>query len=400
MLINSKKLNYSKQTGKICIYAITCLLLNACSINPVIPPEVIDSVQQQINQQLQQEQTQSSVLNQTPNTNLVDDYASNGVNYDLIPKWANQLQDLPNWQSYWQQSGNHLSRGWQAWLNSCQSLINQANWAMVCQQSQQIDPQAYAAQKQLFETYLKPRLLQSTDGINKITGYYEPLFDGNLSMQGEYQYPVYALPAHLKNTNLTRQQLMSGALQGQEIAYLKSPIDVTYLHIQGSALIKLPDGQYVRLAYAGNNNQPFKSFTNYLLQQKVLQPAQANIEGLRAFAKQYPDKVEEALNSNPRFIFFKREAYNHEGPKGAMGRSLVAQHSIAVDTNYIPLGTPVWLSFNHPIKSINHLVMAQDVGSAIKGSVRADFFWGLGDIAGQVAQKTNTQGLMYVLEPK
>jgi membrane-bound lytic murein transglycosylase A len=177
------------------------------------------------------------------------------------------------------------------------------------------------------------------------------------------------------------------------------------LHIQGSGRLLLTDAdgsqRQVRVAFAGSNEQPYRSVNQWLLEQGV-QRINPWPEATKDWAAQNPQRLNQLLWSNPRYIFFREETITNpdEGPRGAQGVPLSAGRSIAVDPGSIPYGTPVWLASNGPALAVQRLVMAQDTGSAIVGAVRADYFAGTGPQAGELASKVK-QGLqLWVLWPR
>jgi len=177
------------------------------------------------------------------------------------------------------------------------------------------------------------------------------------------------------------------------------------MQIQGSGKIRLQDGQVLRLGYAGTNDQPFKSFAQWLLDRKEISRSEATMQGISQWAKRNPDRVNEMLNANPRFVFFKELPGNVSadmGPNGALGIPLTAERSIAVDLQAMPLGAPVFLSTTKPLSSepLQKLVMAQDTGKAIVGGVRADYYWGSGEAAGEIAGRMKQSGKMWLLLPR
>ena len=196
------------------------------------------------------------------------------------------------------------------------------------------------------------------------------------------------------------------ALQGREIAWINDPVEAMALHIQGSGRLQVTeaDGSQttIRAAFAGTNDQPYKSIGTWLLQQGATRDA--TWPGIRAWLTQNPQRQNELLWQNPRYVFFREEALAGAdaafGPKGAQGVALTPGRSIAVDRQSIPYGTPVWLASSGPSVSLQRLVMAQDTGSAILGAVRADYFVGWGAEAGDVAGRLKQPLQLWVLWPK
>ncbi|NCX26736.1 MAG: transglycosylase, partial [Burkholderiaceae bacterium] len=203
-----------------------------------------------------------------------------------------------------------------------------------------------------------------------------------------------------------RAELMNSTLlKGSEIAWVEDPVAAASMQIQGSGKIRLDNGQIMRLGFAGSNDLPFKSSAQWLLDRKEITRAQATMQGISEWAKRNPSKVQEMLNANPRFVFFRElpaSANQDLGPIGALGVPLTPERSIAIDPRAIPLGAPVFLETTRPLsnQSIRRLVMAQDTGKAIVGPVRVDYFWGTGDEAGELAGRMKQNGRVWLMLPK
>ena len=224
--------------------------------------------------------------------------------------------------------------------------------------------------------------------------------------------PLYRPPATFdRKPWYTRQQIdtlpeAQAALQGRAIAWLRDPVDALVLHIQGSGRLRVtePDGsqRLVRVAYAATNDQPYQSVGRWLLDQGATRDA--TWPGIRAWIAANPQRVNELLWSNPRYVFFREEPLDGLdaafGPRGAQGVALTPGRSIAVDRQSIPYGTPVWLASNGPTAQLGRLVMAQDTGSAIVGAVRADYFTGWGPEAGDIAGRLKQPLRLWALWPK
>jgi len=183
-------------------------------------------------------------------------------------------------------------------------------------------------------------------------------------------------------------------------------LDALALQIQGSGRVRIsePDGtqRVVRLAFAGSNEQPYRSVGGWLLQQGAVRDA--SWPGIKAWAARNPQRVNEMLWSNPRVVFFREEPLSGLdaafGPRGAQGVPLTPGRSIAVDKESIPYGTPVWLDSSGPAVALQRLVLAQDTGSAIVGPLRADYFTGWGPEAGELAGRLKQPLRMWVLWPR
>jgi membrane-bound lytic murein transglycosylase A len=322
-------------------------------------------------------------------------------------------QQLPGWQD------DSLIGATAALRQNCVRLARQPNWQRACGAVAQIDDLDVTAARSFFETYFTPFQFSNSDGTldGLVTGYYEPLLRGSRTRHGVYQTALYRWPsAYRPGTALPpRAQLeRTGALSGNELVWVDDPIEAFFLQVQGSGRIVMEDGSVMRVGFGGTNNQPYKSIGRWLLDQGEITPAQATMQGIKAWARVNPSRVDALLDTNPRFVFFREmvasepvsvgatgSASGADGPIGALGVPLTPERSIAVDPSSIPLGTPVFLQTTRPLTNapMNRLVFAQDTGSAIKGGVRADYFWGLGDEAGDLAGKMKQTGRLWLLLP-
>jgi membrane-bound lytic murein transglycosylase A len=331
---------------------------------------------------------------------------------------------LPQWHAH------ELASAWDAFLAGCHALQNRDAWGNVCALAYQ-QPRANGdAIRRFFETYFRPYQVTSPEGAieGMITGYYEPLVRGSRQMSDRYKYPVYGVPDDLLSVDLgdvypelkgkalrgrlegrrvvayyDRAGIEAGkaAVQGREIAWLDDPIELFFLQIQGSGRIELEDGRTMRVGYADQNGHPYRSIGRWLVERGELTLDKASMQGIKAWARQNPGRVSELLNHNARYIFFRELPPDLPGPLGALGVPLTAQRSIAVDPLYVPLGAPVYLATTWPnsAKPLNRLMMAQDTGAAIRGAVRADFFWGAGTDAAREAGRMKQNLRMWVLLP-
>lgn len=314
--------------------------------------------------------------------------------------------DVPGW------SDDALVGATTALRQSCSRLGRQPDWRRSCALADQIDELDTGAARDFFEHYFTAYQLANRDGsvVGLVTGYYEPLLHGSRVRHAPYLYPLYRLPGGGRRESLpSRAQLMrSGVLTGAELVYVDDPIEAFFLQVQGSGRIMMDDGSVMRVGFGGTNNQPYRSIGRWLLDEREIAPSQATMQGIKAWARANPSRVDALLDVNPRFVFFKEMPSNGEGanssdgPIGALGVPLTPERSIAVDPSAIPLGVPVFLATTRPLSgtALNRLVFAQDTGSAIKGDVRADFFWGLGDEAGDLAGRMKQQGRMWIVLPR
>ena len=246
--------------------------------------------------------------------------------------------------------------------------------------------------RRYFETHFAPAALSSataTQGL--LTGYYEPEVEVRLRADAEFSEPILAKPADPAVQRLPRKAF--NARSSRVIAYGR-PIDVFFLQIQGSGRLRFADGRSLRAAYAANNGQPYRSIGRVLIERGELTRDQSAKRNIEAWMEQAGPKAARALmNENPRYIFFVEQAIRPgEGPNGAMRVPLTAMGSIAVDPRYHPYGTLAFLNTKTPTRARDYrgadaalLVAMQDTGSAIKGPLRGDLFFGAGDAAGALA---------------
>ena len=322
-------------------------------------------------------------------------------------RWA----DLPGF------ADDPLHEAWNAWLKSCERPG--PVFAPLCAEVRRLSIAGDAEQRTWMQQRLQPYRVEPLAGTaaaaheGLLTGYYEPLLDATREPTASHAVPLYRPPATLgaRRPWYTRQEMETlpearAALRGREIAYLADPLDALVLQIQGSGRIRItePDGaqRLVRLAFAGSNDQPYRSVGGWLLQQGLIRDA--SWPGIKAWARQNPQRLNEMLWSNPRTVFFREEPLGDLdagfGPRGAQGVALTPGRSIAVDRESIPYGTPVWLASAGPSINLQRLVLAQDTGSAIVGAVRADYFAGWGPQAGELAGRLKQPLRLWVLWPK
>jgi len=332
---------------------------------------------------------------------------------------------LPGWHD------DKLLEAWPAWLESCAKLKTRPEWQDVCAAAEALKPADAATVRTFFETRFAPYQSRQPDGSKDglITGYYEPLLHGSLTPSPKYSIPLYAPPADLLTIDLgsvypelkhmrlrgrlqgnkvvpylARADIDDGSnpLKGNELVWVDDPVEAFFLQIQGSGRVQLPDGSMMRVGYADQNGYPYRSIGRVLAERGELPLAQTSMQNIKAWGRRNPDKLPELLAQNPSYVFFRALPDNGNGPMGALGVPITGGRSIAVDARAIPLGAPVWLATTVPSSDqpLDRLVLAQDTGGAIRGNVRADFFWGFGNEAGKKAGMMKQTGKMWVLLPK
>lgn len=341
---------------------------------------------------------------------------------------ARPLQEA-RWEDVKGWGADNLAEAHGALLESCTALAKQPLWSAACEEARAL-PAENAALRAFFESRFRPwRVVnpdESTEGL--VTGYYEPLLRGSRERNRSFAHAIYGVPddllvvdlgelyPELKNFRLrgrldgrkvvpywSRAELtpQAPALAGKALLWVADPIELFFLQVQGSGRVELPDGRRVRVGYADQNGHPYQSIGRWLVEKGELKLEQASMQGIQAWARANPRRLNELLNANPSFVFFRELPDNGGGPLGALGVPLTPGRSIAVDPRAVPLGAPVFLSTTQPLSEqpMQRLVIAQDTGGAIKGAVRADFFWGFGNDAGAQAGRMRQKGEMWVLLP-
>ncbi len=322
--------------------------------------------------------------------------------------WA----DLPGW------ADDPLYDAWAAWLRGCErGPTPPPALAAHCPEVRRLSLASADEQRAWLMAQWQPYRLETPQGAAEglLTGYFEPQLEATRQPQPGFAVPLYRPPAALSGPRrspwYTRQEIdtlpaAQAALQGREIAWLADPVDALVLHIQGSGRVRITEAdgrqRVWRLAFAAANEQPYKSVGRWLLDQGLVR--EASWPAIKAWAAQNPQRLNELLWSNPRYVFFREEALPEVdtggGPRGAQGVALTPGRSIAVDPASIPYGTPVWLASSGPTASLRKLVLAQDTGSAIVGAVRADYFTGTGPEAAELAGRLKQPLRLWALWPR
>lgn len=334
---------------------------------------------------------------------------------------------LPGWHQ------DRLHEGLQAFRKGCVRLTRSPDgkekWGPVCGQAARVPNGDEMAARLFFERAFTPHRVLG-DGTPKglFTGYYEAELRGSLVKDAQYRFAVYGRPADLVMVNLgrfreeyrgetlagrvadgqlrpyaTRAEIAGGSLDGRglELLWVDDPVDLFFLHIQGSGRVQMRDGSEWRLGYAGKNGHRYRSIGRELIARGEIPKDAVSMPALRAWLGAHPEKMPDLLAHNPSFVFFRK--LEGDGPIGSLGVPLTPQRSLAVDRAFLPLGAPVWLDIVEPLDPdtpLRRLVVAQDTGGAIKGPVRGDFFWGFGKDAEARAGGMKVSGSYYLLLPK
>jgi membrane-bound lytic murein transglycosylase A len=285
--------------------------------------------------------------------------------------------------------------------------------------------------RRFFEThYIAYRVEQAHPGM--VTAYYEPELNGSRERTDKFQVPVYRRPDDLVQMTpdvlrafyndshsvlrrsgeelvpyYTRAEIESGALKGRglELLYLDDPVELFFMQIQGSGRVRLTDGSWVRLGYAAKNGHSYVSIGK-LLAERDDRPKNLTMDGLKSWLKADPARGRALMQQNGSYVFFRElpQTKAGDGPIGAQGVALTPGRSLAVDASYHALGTPIFVTapkLKTPEGApFRRLMIAQDVGSAIRGPERGDIFWGTGDAAGAIAGTIKQKAQFFVLLPK
>jgi membrane-bound lytic murein transglycosylase A len=338
-----------------------------------------------------------------------------------VSKW----EMLPDWQTL------DMAPAWPALLQSCVALKAKPHWQEVCARAALVDKRDGAAQRAFYEEWFVPYQVYNPDGSDHgmITGYYEPLLKGSRTKTERFRYPLYGVPDDLLEIDLgeaypqlkgmhlrgrlegrrvvpyfSRAQIDAGtpALKGREIFWVDNAVELFFLHVQGAGRIELPDGSVVKVGYADQNGLPYVSIGKKLVEMGAFKLEEASMQRIQQWAEKNPKKLMAVLEQDGSYVFFREMPSSLSAPLGALGVPLTSEYSLAVDPRTIPLGAPVFLSTTLPNSNapLNRLMLAQDTGGAIRGAVRADFFWGFGENATAQAGRMKQQGRMWVLFPK
>ena len=276
---------------------------------------------------------------------------------------------------------------------------------------------------------------RSEDPTVLFTGYYEPTYEASLYPDNIHKYPIYKRPDDLLQIDLSpfRDELKGKnivariegkkvvpyysrkeiederALAGRrlELAWLKDPLDVSFLQIQGSGRLKLPDNSIIRVGYEASNGRPYRSIGRYMLDRGFLSWEEASMQSIRRYLTDHRDAQAEVLNQNPSYVFFRTSS---GGPFGSINVPLTPGRSLALDSGLFPKGALCFVMTKKPVldsanritgwKEFSRFMLNQDTGGAIKGAGRADLFWGNDDYAEIAAGHMKHEGDLYVLIKK
>ncbi|MFQ5466972.1 MAG: murein transglycosylase A [Kiloniellaceae bacterium] len=353
---------------------------------------------------------------------------------------AVEFEDLPGWAE------DDVAAAVPALLRSCARLTERgenqgprprgaralaggaADWRAPCAAVEAAKDQGAGAARAAIEAWFVPfRARNGRTDSGLVTGYYEAELKGALFPGAQYSYPIYGLPEDLVVANLgrfdpalagrrivgrvdggrlrpylTRDDIEDGVLGGRnlELLWADDPVDVFVLHIQGSGMVRFPDGSARRIGFAASNGHAFTGIGRILLDEGKVAPGHASMQEIRAWLRAHPREAARYMRRNARYIFFRW--IDGDGPIGAHGVALTAGRSLAVDPAFVPFGLPIYLDTTWPgeKRPLRRLMVAQDAGAAIKGPLRADFFWGTGEAALEYAGRMKQRARFFILLPK
>ena len=345
-------------------------------------------------------------------------------------RWTPALfADLPGWRA------DDLGDVRIAFAENCRGLRSKVEWISAC--SRFPFTGNTAEQRTFIESEFVPYQLTRADADDHglITGYYEPLLKGSRTKTARFSVPLFARPddllvvdfgdlyPELKGKRVRgrlidtpqgkrvvayadRSQIEADASQLKPLAWVDDAVEAFFLQIQGSGLIDLQDtrgtASRMRIGYADQNGHPYRGVGRVLVDRGELKLEEASMQGIKGWVSRNPTKAQALLNENPSYVFFREIDATAAGPLGALGVPLTAERSLAVDTRFIPLGSLVYVATTYPnaLVPLNRLMFAQDIGGAIRGVVRGDFYWGTGLRAGEQAGRMKQNAQMWVLWPK
>ena len=244
-------------------------------------------------------------------------------------------------------------------------------------------------------------LLNGQSKANKFTGYYTPIIKASAKPDARYRYPIYKSPMNGKLRQMTRSQISNGALRnkGLEVAWTNDPIGLFYMQVQGSGVLEYTNGKRVSLSFDGSNKKPFRSLSHFMKHQGLMKGSMGR-ERIQKWLYSHPGYLKKAMNSNPRYVFFRPAK---KGVHTASGMPITPGHSVAVDTNYIPFGSvvlaevPIINSKGQTMGAEWKILLPQDRGAAIKGPARMDIYTGKGEQARQIANQLTGHGRAFLL---
>lgn len=354
---------------------------------------------------------------------------------------TSSFKELPGWETA------DVSNSLIVFQKSCKTFLKQnpdnkagsqeiplqvKDWQPACREAMQIEHVTDDKARVFFQKWFTPVEFYTHQSVKGLfTGYYLPLLHGSYTKTKEFNVPIYGMPSNMVTINpndfgygtLTRRivgrvengkvvpfynraAINNGAIHDKApvLVWVNSHVDRLFMEIQGSGVVKLPNGEKLYLGYEAENGAAYTPIGKVLVNRGVMTKENASMQRIRAWLESHPEEIHNIMNQNESFVFFR--VLKHSAAMGAQGIELTAGYSLAVDRKWIPLGTPLWLTTTHPDAQsqeqhqLQRLMIAQDTGGAIRGQVRGDVFWGYGKKATNIAGLMKNEGHYWLLLPR
>ncbi len=295
---------------------------------------------------------------------------------------------------------------------NCQAPLTKKVYPEACHKSLHVQDA-----KAFFEENFELKRVEPNTQRSMLTGYYEPLLYGSLKKTERFKYPVYGKPKDLVSIvgendkkmrgrsvkgkmlpYFTREEITKRKLDAEILCYVDDKIDLFFMEVQGSGRVELDDGRVIFIGYADSNGHSYKSLGREMINRGIFASVEeVSLQSIRAWLDKNPSKIDELLNTNPSYVFFRKM---EQKATGSLGLVLTPERSIAVDRSFIPLGSLVAIKSESAVYSVHKFVFAQDTGGAIKGPNRADMFMGYGERAKWIAGELKAPLEVWVMVPK
>lgn len=324
------------------------------------------------------------------------------IAWSEVPGWQEDdvAQALP---ALWNTCSNYTARPDDGTLYYNGYVGHVADWRPICADAFRMTSGNADAARTFFEEWFVPVVASADGETGKFTGYYAPELRGSWTEVPPYSFPIYRTPSNDADRRKTRAEIAQGALDGKgyELLWVDDPVDAFFLEIQGSGLVRMSDGTLVGLKFDGQNGRDYVAVGRILVEQGLATLEEMSMDFIRLWMRANPTRQQWLMNQNPSYVYFKLQ--DHSDIVGAHDVPLTPGRSLAVDDDYWSLGTPIFLDIADPTVPGGHLhrlLVAQDVGGAIRGPLRGDVYWGSGSAAGSAASGMNASGTLIALIPR
>ena len=272
------------------------------------------------------------------------------------------------------------------------------------------------------------RVLRSIgDGRGTVlfTGYYLPELRGALERGGPFQVPLHRAPDDLVTARArdfpqlsedvvgrveggrllpypTRAEIANGALHGKraELLFVDSAVDAFFLEVQGSGIVRLPDGTARVVTFAGKNGHRYAAVGAELVRRGAMTREALSLQSIKAWLLANPSEQEAVLATNPSYVFFRFA----DAALGSIGVPVTAGRTIATDFRVYPKGALAFVASERAADEtgstfvpFSRFVLDQDTGGAIRTSERVDLFFGSGAYAESAAGRMRHPGALFYL---